>query len=105
MTPSNPRRALRPTEIVTQLAQLSGWQLVGDGPDVAIEKVFRFIDYAQTMSFVNAVAYIAQASDHHPDMWVGFQQCTVRYRTHDVAGLSQADFLAAQRVDALLSIA
>ena len=89
------------TEVVTRLAKLEGWRLDGDGMAVVIQKTFRFADFAQTMGFVNAVAWLAQACDHHPELIVQFSSCTVRYNTHDVAGLSQADFDAAAAVDAL----
>lgn len=96
-------RALNATEIVANLAKLDGWRLSGDGADIAIEKNFRFADFARTMAFVNGVAWLAQAHNHHPDMRVQFNGCLVRYQTHDVAGLSKADFEAAARVDAWVS--
>jgi 4a-hydroxytetrahydrobiopterin dehydratase len=68
---------------------------------VAIEKTFRFCDYAETMAFVNTVAWGAQASNHHPELRVHFNHCVVRFQTHDVAGLSKADFESAAAVDAL----
>ena len=97
------RRALRPTEVVTRLAALPGWQLAGDGPRVAIEKSFRFSNYHETLAFVNAVAFIAHRRDHHPELVVTFGSCTVRYNTHDVQGLSESDFECAAQVDALLA--
>jgi len=98
-----PRRALGPTEIVSRLAALDGWQLHGDGPDVAIAKAYSFANYYETISFVNAVAFIANAQDHHPDLSVHFNRCVVRFHTHDVKGLSDTDFECAARVDALLA--
>ena len=95
------RRALTPTEIVTRLGQLAGWQLTGSGSDVAIEKTFKFADYYETMAFVNAVAFIAHSKDHHPDLSVHYNRCVVRYCTHDVQGLTEADFQCASQVDAL----
>jgi 4a-hydroxytetrahydrobiopterin dehydratase len=94
---------LSPTEVVTRLADTPGWQLAGDGPDVTIEKIFRFSHYHETLAFVNAVAFIAHAQDHHPEMTVGYNRCTVRWNTHDVGGLSETDFECARRVDALLA--
>lgn len=102
MTPANPAKALQQTDIMTLLESTAGWRLVGEGSTQAIEKTFEFADYGQTMSFANAVAFIAHTMDHHPDMTVGFKNCTVRYSTHDVGGLSAADFAAAARVNALL---
>jgi 4a-hydroxytetrahydrobiopterin dehydratase len=94
-------RALTATEVVANLAKLDGWMLCGDGPDIAIEKTYPFVDYAQTMAFVNAVAWVAQARNHHPDLWVQFNRCRVQWRTHDVTGLSRLDFDCAAAVDAL----
>ena len=79
-----------------------GW-LSGDGADVAIERTFQLAGFLETMAFVNAVAYIAQRHNHHPELRVSFNRCSVRWQTHDVHGISQADFDCAARVDALVS--
>ena len=97
------RRALVATEIVARLAALDGWRLSGDGADVAIEKTFTFVDYYQTLAFVNALALIAHRQDHHPDLAVRYGSCTVRWNTHDVQGISATDFECAALADALLA--
>ncbi|WPB55666.1 4a-hydroxytetrahydrobiopterin dehydratase [Xylophilus sp. GOD-11R] len=97
------RKALGPVEVVSKLAQLPGWALTGDGPDVAIEKTYAFRDYYQTLAFVNALALIAHRHDHHPDLVVRYGSCTVRWNTHDVKGLSASDFTCAAAADALLA--
>ena len=97
------RRALKATEIVAKLVDLPGWQRSGDGADVAIEKTYRFANYHETMAFVNAVAFIAHAQDHHPDLSVHYGRCVVRLNTHDVAGISATDIDCATRIDALLA--
>lgn len=97
------RRALTPTEVVTRLAEHPDWKLSGDGADVAIEKSFQFADYYETIAFVNALAFVAHGLDHHPDLSVHYRHCVVRYRTHDVQGLSELDFQCAARADALLA--
>ena len=79
MPPAHTQRALTATEVITNLAQLEGWRLSGDGEDVAIEKTFSFSDYYQTMAFVNAVAYIAEQQDHHPELLVTYGSCSVRF--------------------------
>ena len=96
------RRALTATEVITSLAQLNGWRLSGDGADVAIEKTFSFADYHQTLAFVNALAFVAHRRNHHPELAVRYGHCTVRWQTHDVAGISRADFDCAAQTDALL---
>lgn len=100
--PSNtPRRALGPTDIVSQLAQLQGWALHGDGPTLAIEKHFEFVDFHEVMAFANAVAWIAHQRDHHPELQLGYRRCSVRWRTHDAGGITRSDFECAAQVDAL----
>ncbi len=97
------RRALSATEIVTRLSQLNGEQALGwrliDG---ALEKSFSFKDFHQTMGFVNALAFMANTENHHPDLQLSFGRCTVRFNTHDVNGISVSDFFCASKVDALL---
>jgi 4a-hydroxytetrahydrobiopterin dehydratase len=85
-------------QISAHLARVSGWALV----DGAIEKTFRFENYHQTIAFVNALAWIAHREDHHPDLLVTYNRCTVRFNTHSVGGISINDFICAARVDALL---
>jgi 4a-hydroxytetrahydrobiopterin dehydratase len=96
------RRALTATQIVANLAALEGWRLSGDDAAVTIEKSFSFANYHQTISFVNAVAFIAHKHDHHPELSVHTKRCVVRFTTHDLAGISMTDFECAAQVDALL---
>ena len=102
-TPAPEKRALTATQVVAKLAQLEGWTLTGDGAAVAIEKTFSFANYYQTIAFVNAMAFIAHAQDHHPDLSVHFNRCVLRLNTHDVGGISMTDIDFATRADALLA--
>jgi len=86
-------------EITQHLAAAAGWALV----DGAIEKTYTFADFHRTMGFVNALAFIANAEDHHPDLAVSYGRCTVRFNTHSVGGISINDFICAAKVDALLA--
>jgi 4a-hydroxytetrahydrobiopterin dehydratase len=93
-----------PIETIRErLLALPGWHVVEDGGCVRIRREFRFKDFYATMSFVNAAAWVAHRMDHHPDMSVHYSRCVVEYTTHDVGGVSELDFEAARRVDALLS--
>ena len=97
------RRVLTATEIVSQLAQREGWTLRGEGPDLTIEKIFHFANYYETMAFVNALAFTAHVTDHHPELTVTYNRCVVRFNTHDVGGISSTDFECAAAADALLA--
>ena len=81
------------------LGDLPGWELKGR----AIEKVFAFKDYYQTMAFVNATAWVSHAENHHPDLEVGYNRCLVRYTTHAIGGLSENDLICAAKIEALSS--
>jgi 4a-hydroxytetrahydrobiopterin dehydratase len=85
-------------EIEQHLTQVEGWTLVSG----AIQKRYDFADYHHTMAFVNAVAWIAHSEDHHPDLHVSYNRCTVRFNTHSVGGISINDFICAAKVDGLL---
>ena len=98
------RRALTATEVVANLAKLEGWSLSGDGANVAIEKTYHFANYYETISFVHALAFIANAQDHHPDLSVHYNRCVVRLNTHDVHGISSTDFECATQFDALVAL-
>ena len=98
------RRALTATEVVANLAKLEGWSLSGDGANVAIEKTYHFANDCETISFVNALAFVANAQDHHPDLSVHYNRCVVRLNTHDVNGISSTDFECATQFDALVAL-
>lgn len=75
------------------------WSIEDDGR--TIRREFRFKNFYRTMSFVNAVAWIANREDHHPDLEVGYNRCLVRFSTHAIGGLSDNDFICAAKIDAL----
>ena len=94
-----PEHQLGATDVSARLAALPGWELAEQGK--AITRTFRFKDYYRTMAFVNALAYVAHAEDHHPDLGVHYDRAVVRYSTHDVGGLSENDFTCAAKAELL----
>lgn len=81
------------------LSQLTGWEINAAGTDIS--RRFTFKNFYKTMSFVNAVAWVANQENHHPDLEVGFNYCLVKYTTHAINGLSLNDFICAAKVDSL----
>ena len=75
------------------------WQL--DVEAKSLLREYRFKDFFRTMSFVNALAHIANLEDHHPDLEVGYNYCRVRFTTHAIQGLSENDFICAAKIDQL----
>lgn len=92
--------ALADAQIDALGTQLPDWNVLREAGELRRE--FRFRDFHHTMGFVNAVAYMANREDHHPDLEVGYNYCRMRWSTHDVGGLSLNDFLCAAKVDTLV---
>jgi 4a-hydroxytetrahydrobiopterin dehydratase len=88
---------LADAQVAELMKQLDGWTRVGN----TIAKTFLFKNYHETMAFVNASAWISHREDHHPDLAVGYNRCTVSYSTHAIGGLSENDFICAAKIDAL----
>jgi 4a-hydroxytetrahydrobiopterin dehydratase len=83
------------------LIGLKNWQVI----DGELVRALTFPDYYHSIAFVNALAYIANAQDHHPDLSVHYNRVQVRFSTHDVGGLSMNDLICAAKVDALFAAA
>jgi 4a-hydroxytetrahydrobiopterin dehydratase len=75
------------------------WQLADEAKSIRAE--LKFKNFFHTMSFVNALAHIANAEDHHPDLEVGYGYCRIKYNTHAIGGLSENDLICAAKIDAL----
>lgn len=82
------------------LASIPGWELASDGK--SIHKRFEFKGFYRTMAFINAMAWIANRENHHPDFSAGYNFCDVTFTTHAIDGLSENDFICAAKVSALL---
>lgn len=87
-------------QINALMKQLDGWMQHDD----VIDKTFLFNNYPQAISFVNAVAWVSNQEDHHPELTITYNKCKVAYSTHAINGLSENDFICAAKVDALLKI-
>jgi 4a-hydroxytetrahydrobiopterin dehydratase len=77
----------------------SAWNLAPDAK--SLHRAFAFKNFYRTMSFVNAVAHIANTEDHHPDLEVGYNYCRMKFSTHSIGGLSRNDFICAAKIDEL----
>ena len=79
------------------LAQLDGWKLQGE----KIVKTITLKDFKEAMAFLNRVAEVAEAEQHHPDFAVHYNKVDFTLSTHDVGGLSENDFIVAAKIDAV----
>ncbi|HJN37861.1 MAG TPA: 4a-hydroxytetrahydrobiopterin dehydratase [Gammaproteobacteria bacterium] len=82
------------------LKSLDKWSL--ETNTSTLTRTFKFNNFYQTMSFVNAVAWVANQEDHHPDLEVSYGSCTVNLSTHAVNGLTDNDFIMAAKISDLI---
>ena len=93
-------KPLTPARVKILAKQLHrDWKIAKDSK--SLRRSLKFKDFYRTMSFVNAVAYVANTEDHHPDLQVGYDCCEVAYSTHSIGGLSVNDFICAAKLDRL----
>jgi 4a-hydroxytetrahydrobiopterin dehydratase len=92
--------AMSKAEAQAVMKQLdANWQLSDDAK--SIRREWQFKNFYRTMSFVNAVAHIANTEDHHPDLEIGYNYCRMKFSTHSIGGLSENDFICAAKIDVL----
>jgi 4a-hydroxytetrahydrobiopterin dehydratase len=82
-------------DVRTRLAALNGWERAGN----EIRKTYALGGFKQAMAFVNRVAGLADAADHHPDILVQYSKVTLTLSSHDAGGLTERDFNLAKQID------
>ena len=90
---------LADADLASRLSTLNGWS----SADASLSKTFAFANFHETIGFVNALAWIANREDHHPDLAVSYNRCVVTWSTHDVGGVTDNDAICAAKTDRLLA--
>jgi 4a-hydroxytetrahydrobiopterin dehydratase len=83
--------------VAEELAKLEGWRHRGN----ALEKVYDRESFDGSIAFINAVAKLANARDHHPDLTISWNRVTITTTSHDAGGLTERDFGLAAAIDEL----
>jgi 4a-hydroxytetrahydrobiopterin dehydratase len=86
-------------EVAAALRHLPDWTASEGG--TRLTRRYTFEGFAAAIVFVNALAALATAEDHHPDFTVRWNSVEVTSWTHDAGGLTDNDFILAARLDAL----
>jgi 4a-hydroxytetrahydrobiopterin dehydratase len=84
-------------EITAALSRVAGWERTGN----AITRTAKLGDFRDAMIYVGAVAHLAQAANHHPDIAISWNKVTLTLSTHSAGGLTEADFALAAQISAL----
>jgi len=92
--------ALTPDESEKFMEQIPGWEL--NETSTEISRKWKFEDFSKAMIFVNAVAALSEAEDHHPDFTINYSRVTLKLSTHAIEGLSENDFIMAAKINELL---
>jgi len=88
-------------EIKERLKKLEGW-IYDLREGVYITKEFETKNWKTTMFIVNAIAALAEAHWHHPDLEVGFKKVKVKLTTHEAGGITERDFKLAEEIDRIV---
>ena len=83
--------------IRSELARTSGWRLHGK----RISRLFVFDDFMGVVRFLNRVARLAEAMNHHPDITINYNKIRLSLTTHDEGGLTAKDFKLARKINAM----
>ena len=81
-------------EIMGRLSRLRGWERQGQ----EIRRTFSFPDFKGALAFVNRVAELAEAMDHHPDIDIRYSRVTLALSTHSARSLTERDFALAEKI-------
>ena len=90
---------LSKSDRASALAKLKGWHEADGGK--AITKTFAFDDFSAAFGFMARVALIAEKMDHHPDWSNSYDKVVVTLSTHSAGGVTDADVLLAEAMDAI----
>ena len=90
-------KRLTKKEIDEQLKHLKDWMLDGD----AIKREWTFQNFSEAIDFINMVAVICEAHDHHPQLYNVYNSVSLRFYTHSAGGLTMKDFAIAADIDKL----
>ena len=84
-------------EIAAQLGGVPAWQRQGDSIVMTVTRA----DFKDALLYVGAVAFLAEAASHHPDIAISWNKVTLTLSTHSAGGLTGADFALAGQISRL----
>ena len=85
------------------LTRLGHTRVMGEWREVdgALERTYELPSFAEAIAFVNRIAELAEAENHHPDIAVAYRKVTLRWTTHSAAAITDRDRALAEQSDAL----
>ena len=90
-------KKLRESDIEKKLSKVSEWNL--NTKQTELSKTFPFVSFMHGFAFIAKIAVHAEVMGHHPDLELSYGKVKVKLTTHDVKGLTNADFELAKKID------
>ena len=90
---------LPPQEVERLLQQLHGWTVVERDGHLELTKTYRFKGFMPGVALVDAIAQVAEAEAHHPDLHLSYGSLRIDLWTHVAGGLTDNDFVLAAKID------
>jgi 4a-hydroxytetrahydrobiopterin dehydratase len=90
------------TEVRELQPQIPEWTLLEREGIERLERVYRFANFAEALSFTNRVGALAEEEGHHPAILTEWGRVTVTLWTHKIRGLHRNDFVMAAKIDSLV---
>ena len=84
-------------QVTAELATTPGWEVT----DGQITRTVTRKDFRDALLYVNAVGYLAEQANHHPDIAISWNKVTLTLVTHSAGGLTSKDFALARQVSDL----
>jgi 4a-hydroxytetrahydrobiopterin dehydratase len=84
-------------QVTAELAGTPGWEVSGG----QLTRTVTRKDFRDALLFVNAVGYLAERANHHPDILVSWNKVTLTLVTHSAGGLTAKDFELARHINNL----
>ena len=90
---------LKGPELKRLASEVGGdWQVVEEHH---LEREYKFPDFRSALDFTNKVGELAEAVQHHPDIYLAWGKVKLTLWTHKIDGLSESDFVFAAKADRL----
>lgn len=89
--------AMTAGEIEAACGELSGWEADTEAPSISRE--YQFPSFPAAVRFVDFVAELAEAADHHPDIDIRYNRVRLTLSTHSAGGVTEKDFALARAID------
>ncbi len=90
-------------EMAGLMNKVSDWDIETRDGVLQLEKMYRFRNFQDALTFTNRVGDIAEAEGHHPALLTEWGKVTVTWWTHKIKGLHRNDFIMAARTDEVLN--